>query len=154
MDGLEPLVPRHPYSQLALPDFHRWRSYLKAGIEWVNRRITAIDHLATRADSVMHDTAGPALRVDEIWLSRKPLDMRAGPETALARVIITERTKRIKTARQYVSVVIGIGQAVDGVDVPVNSHSYFYAKDSFRICTGVLSCCDFGFGHDLTSISF
>ena len=27
------------------------------------------------------------IRVDEIWLSREPLDMRAGPDTALARVI-------------------------------------------------------------------
>ncbi|MEM8493232.1 MAG: IS66 family insertion sequence element accessory protein TnpB [Pseudomonadota bacterium] len=27
------------------------------------------------------------IRVDAIWLSREPLDMRAGPETALARVI-------------------------------------------------------------------
>jgi len=26
-------------------------------------------------------------RIDEIWLSREPLDMRAGPDTALARVI-------------------------------------------------------------------
>lgn len=28
-----------------------------------------------------------ALRIDEIWLAREPLDMRAGPDTALARVI-------------------------------------------------------------------
>jgi len=27
------------------------------------------------------------IRIDAIWLSREPLDMRAGPETALARVI-------------------------------------------------------------------
>lgn len=27
------------------------------------------------------------LRLDEIWLAREPLDMRAGPDTALARVI-------------------------------------------------------------------
>jgi transposase len=27
------------------------------------------------------------IRIDEIWLAREPLDMRAGPETALARVI-------------------------------------------------------------------
>jgi len=27
------------------------------------------------------------IRIDEIWLSREPLDMRAGPEKALARVI-------------------------------------------------------------------
>lgn len=27
------------------------------------------------------------IRIDEIWLSREPLDMRAGPDTALARVI-------------------------------------------------------------------
>jgi transposase len=30
---------------------------------------------------------GPFLRVDEIWLSREPLDMRCGPETTLARVV-------------------------------------------------------------------
>lgn len=27
------------------------------------------------------------MRLDEIWLAREPLDMRAGPDTALARVI-------------------------------------------------------------------
>ena len=27
------------------------------------------------------------LRIDEIWLSREPLDMRSGPETTLARVV-------------------------------------------------------------------
>ncbi len=27
------------------------------------------------------------IRIDDIWLSREPLDMRAGPEKALARVI-------------------------------------------------------------------
>ena len=27
------------------------------------------------------------IRIDEIWLAREPLDMRAGPDTALARVI-------------------------------------------------------------------
>ena len=27
------------------------------------------------------------IRIDEVWLAREPLDMRAGPETALARVI-------------------------------------------------------------------
>ena len=27
------------------------------------------------------------IRIDEIWLSREPLDMRAGPDKALARVI-------------------------------------------------------------------
>lgn len=27
------------------------------------------------------------LRLDQIWLAREPLDMRAGPDTALARVI-------------------------------------------------------------------
>ena len=27
------------------------------------------------------------IRVDEIWLSKEPLDMRAGPETCLARVV-------------------------------------------------------------------
>ena len=27
------------------------------------------------------------IKIDEIWLSREPLDMRAGPDTALARVI-------------------------------------------------------------------
>jgi len=27
------------------------------------------------------------IRIDEIWLSREPLDMRAGTETALARVV-------------------------------------------------------------------
>ena len=32
-------------------------------------------------------TAVQAFRIDEIWLAREPLDMRAGPETALARVI-------------------------------------------------------------------
>ncbi len=30
---------------------------------------------------------GPFLRIDEIWLSREPLDMRCGPETTLARVV-------------------------------------------------------------------
>lgn len=35
----------------------------------------------------MPDIAAQALRIDEIWLSREPLDMRAGPDTALARVI-------------------------------------------------------------------
>jgi transposase len=27
------------------------------------------------------------IRIDEIWLATEPLDMRAGPDTALARVI-------------------------------------------------------------------
>lgn len=27
------------------------------------------------------------IKIDEIWLAREPLDMRAGPDTALARVI-------------------------------------------------------------------
>jgi len=27
------------------------------------------------------------IQIDEIWLAREPLDMRAGPDTALARVI-------------------------------------------------------------------
>jgi transposase len=27
------------------------------------------------------------IRIDQIWLSREPMDMRAGPDTALARVI-------------------------------------------------------------------
>ena len=27
------------------------------------------------------------IRIDAIWLSREPLDMRAGPDTALARVV-------------------------------------------------------------------
>lgn len=27
------------------------------------------------------------IRIDEIWLSTEPLDMRAGPDTALARVV-------------------------------------------------------------------
>ncbi|WP_420600625.1 IS66 family insertion sequence element accessory protein TnpB [Neptuniibacter sp.] len=33
--------------------------------------------------------AGPAamIRIDEIWLATEPLDMRAGPDTALARVV-------------------------------------------------------------------
>lgn len=31
--------------------------------------------------------AHAVIRIDEIWLSREPLDMRAGPDTALARVI-------------------------------------------------------------------
>lgn len=30
---------------------------------------------------------GQILRIDEIWLSREPLDMRSGPETTLARVV-------------------------------------------------------------------
>ena len=32
-----------------------------------------------------HASTGPFLRIDEIWLSREPLDMRCGPETTLAR---------------------------------------------------------------------
>ncbi len=32
-------------------------------------------------------TTGPFLRIEEIWLSREPLDMRCGPETTLARVV-------------------------------------------------------------------
>lgn len=27
------------------------------------------------------------IRIDEIWLATEPLDMRAGPDTALARVV-------------------------------------------------------------------
>ena len=27
------------------------------------------------------------IRIDEIWLAAEPLDMRAGPDTALARVV-------------------------------------------------------------------
>lgn len=38
------------------------------------------------------------IRVDEIWLSREPLDMRAGPETALARVINSFGEARPHTA--------------------------------------------------------
>ncbi|WP_084566948.1 IS66 family insertion sequence element accessory protein TnpB [Congregibacter litoralis] len=34
-----------------------------------------------------HASTGPFLRIDEIWLSREPLDMRCGPETTLARVV-------------------------------------------------------------------
>lgn len=33
------------------------------------------------------DTAGQFLRVDAIWLATEPMDMRAGPDTALARVV-------------------------------------------------------------------
>ena len=32
-------------------------------------------------------STGPFLRIDEIWLSREPLDMRCGAETTLARVV-------------------------------------------------------------------
>jgi len=35
----------------------------------------------------MPGIAGQALRIDEVWLAREPLDMRAGPDTVLARVI-------------------------------------------------------------------
>jgi len=36
---------------------------------------------------MMPDNAGQILRVDAIWLATAPMDMRAGPDTALARVI-------------------------------------------------------------------
>lgn len=35
----------------------------------------------------MPDKAGQILRVDAIWLATEPMDMRAGPDTALARVV-------------------------------------------------------------------
>jgi len=38
------------------------------------------------------------IRIDEIWLSREPLDMRAGPEKALARVISSFGEARPHTA--------------------------------------------------------
>jgi transposase len=38
------------------------------------------------------------IRIDEIWLSREPLDMRAGPEKALARVINSFGEARSHTA--------------------------------------------------------
>ena len=38
------------------------------------------------------------IRIDEIWLSREPLDMRAGPEKALARVINSFGEARPHTA--------------------------------------------------------
>lgn len=38
------------------------------------------------------------LRFDQIWLAREPLDMRAGPDTALARVIQSFGTAKHHTA--------------------------------------------------------
>ena len=38
------------------------------------------------------------IRIDKIWLSREPLDMRAGPEKALARVISSFGEARPHTA--------------------------------------------------------
>ena len=38
------------------------------------------------------------IRIDEIWLSREPLDMRAGPEKTLARVINSFGEARPHTA--------------------------------------------------------
>ena len=32
------------------------------------------------------------IRIDEIWLATEPMDMRAGPDTALARVIDDHKT--------------------------------------------------------------
>ena len=40
------------------------------------------------------------IRIDEIWLSREPLDMRAGPEKALSRVI-----NRFGEARAHIAYV-------------------------------------------------
>ena len=34
------------------------------------------------------------IRIDEIWLATEPLDMRAGPDTALARVVTVFGTAR------------------------------------------------------------
>ncbi len=36
---------------------------------------------------MMPAPTGQALRIDEIWLARESLDMRAGPEKVLSRVI-------------------------------------------------------------------
>lgn len=36
---------------------------------------------------VYHSWPGPMIRVDAIWLASEPMDMRAGTETALARVV-------------------------------------------------------------------
>ncbi len=38
------------------------------------------------------------IRLDEIWLAREPLDMRAGPDTALARVVHSFGEARHHTA--------------------------------------------------------
>jgi transposase len=36
---------------------------------------------------LFHSWPGPIIRVDAIWLATEPMDMRAGIETALARVV-------------------------------------------------------------------
>lgn len=38
--------------------------------------------------------AAVVIRIDEIWLATEPLDMRAGPDTALARVVKVFGTAR------------------------------------------------------------
>lgn len=41
------------------------------------------------------------IRIDEIWLATEPLDMRAGPDTALARVV-----KVFGAARPHCAVLV------------------------------------------------
>jgi transposase len=36
---------------------------------------------------VFHSLRGSMIRIDSIWLATEPMDMRAGTETALARVV-------------------------------------------------------------------
>ena len=50
------------------------------------------------AGQALPANAGQILRIDAIWLSREPLDMRAGPEKALARVVRSFGETRPHTA--------------------------------------------------------
>jgi len=46
--------------------------------------------MASRSGSSVRGTSAQSvvmIRIDEIWLATEPLDMRAGPDTALARVV-------------------------------------------------------------------
>src|SRR5690606_15221892 len=48
------------------------------------------DRMAGRAGSAVHRAVARVaamIRIDEIWLATEPLDMRAGPDKALARVV-------------------------------------------------------------------
>ena len=43
------------------------------------------------------------IRIDRIWLSKEPLDMRAGPDTCLARVVLVFGVAEPHTAYVFIN---------------------------------------------------
>ena len=48
------------------------------------------------------------IRIDEIWLSTQPMDMRAGPDTAMAQILRKSLVRLNRTALIYSVINVGI----------------------------------------------